>query len=80
MVVIIMLSSTLNAEGISGKGAIKGKISPAENIKLILKKSGTDYKKPKNVKGEIVLKQGGEFVFENLDAGKYTFRIKDKPP
>ncbi len=53
-------------------GTINGRVSPDDiSIRIIAKKSGTDYQIEDNIKGEITLATGGEFSIEKLSPGTY---------
>ena len=53
-------------------GDISGRISPKDaSVRIIAKKSGTEYKIKGNIKGEVTLTKGGYFTIKGLPPGKY---------
>jgi len=58
------------------KGAVRGSISPAAAVRLVLKTHQSDAAKKENVKGETLLPKGGEFAFEDVPPGKYDLLIR----
>ena len=59
-------------QGADTTGAISGRISPkGSEIRIVAKLAGTEYRKKGNIKGEVVLKNGGEFSIKGLPPGKY---------
>jgi hypothetical protein len=62
----------VEAEKPSTVGSVSGKISPkGVEIRIIAKTAGTEHRNPKNVKGDVTLKDGGAFTMRNIPPGKY---------
>jgi hypothetical protein len=72
LVISIVVFSLISVAGYAQEagrdvGAISGRIVPTgASIKIIAKTAGTE-----DVKGEVLLPRGGDFIIEKLPAGKY---------
>ena len=76
MTKIAWLALALLAQGDPKKGAVRGSISPAAAVRLVLKTHQSDASKKENVKGEALLPKGGDFAFEDIPPGKYDLLIR----
>ena len=56
--------------------AVRGAISPAAEVRVVLKVHQSDAAKKENVKGEALLPKGGAFAFEDVPPGKYDLLIR----
>jgi len=72
-IVWFSVSSATFAEGAANDvGAISGRILPKDvSVRIIAKTAGTEYRIKGNIKGEVTLAKGGNFVIKGLPAGKY---------
>lgn len=53
-------------------GAISGRILPKDaSVRIIAKLAGTEYRIKENIKGEVTLTKGGDFIIKGLLPGKY---------
>jgi hypothetical protein len=56
--------------------AVRGAISTAAEVRVVLKVHQSDAAKKENVKGEALLPKGGAFAFEDVPPGTYDLLIR----